>query len=867
MSKRKKNTISDEIAVLQEGLDGGSSSLVVSSVRRSTRSQSRNVTEDQTPVVPKTKEVKEANGVKKTTKSKANSKSGNGCLDPEDVRNKQVEPSEKHGSLASRGSRYFERFKNKLVEQESIASTSQSCGLTFDMKSSSPKSKRNQPSKLQEGTTIRSNRNARKTSPYFTPESGVSSMVPDDSDSDDDFEEVESREIDPFELLEREQQQSQDSYDNELVNRKTNKKSKKTTSENSKAKKAKVVEVETDSDEEDAFDRHKPSLPEDGLQVELEHPLTKRRKKDRDELKRMRMNRMKKWMQENLHKSHFLCLLSRGIYLNRITIDHLVQGLCLSHISFFYDGLQLTTNQNDSMKKRQRKKTENESKIIMNPPSLAFLKEFVRRFKESFDLDLHEDSDRDELSQLIECLKNKKALTSRQFTLAFIAFIRCFRLRYNINAQIRLVQAMTPLPIRPKDLLPSDKQIEQKTTKKHAKTSKVKKTISSDSNDLLSDDGSNVDDVIIEEATTSKANGPKQRKKKDNDYIPCDIWTEVFLATENRWIPVDPVNQLVDQVEKFESVAEGAVTAAESSSIHYFLSFDDEGHVKECSNRYASKFLTGAFNRPRADSEWIEQTLASYRPKVISQQDIEEDEQINRVLSDRALPKTVSDFKGHPLVVLKRHILVYEAIYPPDTQPIGHFREEPIYSRHCIKPVRSELYWKRQARVLKEGVFPYKTVKGRKKWDRFAEKYITDLPNELYGEWQTDPYDPPVAVNGIVPRNQFGNVELFQPCMLPIGTVHLNVPGLARIAAKLGIDCVAAVTGFDNAKSRVVPVIEGWVVCQEFKDILLDAFKEEKKLAREKKEVKRLNTVYANWRRLTRALLVREKLNAKYADN
>lgn len=50
---------------------------------------------------------------------------------------------------------------------------------------------------------------------------------------------------------------------------------------------------------------------------------------------------------------------------------------------------------------------------------------------------------------------------------------------------------------------------------------------------------------------------------------------------------------------------------------------------------------------------------------------------------------------------------------------------------------------------------------------------IKDLPLELFGVWQTMEYEPPVAENGIVPKNAYGNVELFKECMLPINTVHL----------------------------------------------------------------------------------------------
>lgn len=55
-----------------------------------------------------------------------------------------------------------------------------------------------------------------------------------------------------------------------------------------------------------------------------------------------------------------------------------------------------------------------------------------------------------------------------------------------------------------------------------------------------------------------------------------------------------------------------------------------------------------------------------------------------------------------------------------------------------------------------------------------ANKMLECQPLEIFGRWQTDPYVPPTAENGIVPRNAYGNVELFKPEMLPKKTVHLR---------------------------------------------------------------------------------------------
>ena len=72
---------------------------------------------------------------------------------------------------------------------------------------------------------------------------------------------------------------------------------------------------------------------------------------------------------------------------------------------------------------------------------------------------------------------------------------------------------------------------------------------------------------------------------------------------------------------------------------------------------------------------------------------------------------------------------------------------------------------------------PYKVVTARPKWDRMTGTVIKDRPLEIFGFWQTDVYEAPPAENGKVPRNEYGNVELFKPWMLPKGTVHLPIEG------------------------------------------------------------------------------------------
>jgi len=138
---------------------------------------------------------------------------------------------------------------------------------------------------------------------------------------------------------------------------------------------------------------------------------------------------------------------------------------------------------------------------------------------------------------------------------------------------------------------------------------------------------------------------------------------------------------------------------------------------------------------------------------------------------------------------------------------------------------------------------------------------------DLYGFWQTKPYEPPIAENGRVPRNDFGNVELFQPCMLPIGCAHLrNMPYLNRVCRKLNIDCAAAVVGFDAHGGFSHAVYDGWVICEEFKEVVVAAFQEEEREAAKRMVQKNHERILGNWANLVKMVLLREKLKKKYEN-
>lgn len=101
----------------------------------------------------------------------------------------------------------------------------------------------------------------------------------------------------------------------------------------------------------------------------------------------------------------------------------------------------------------------------------------------------------------------------------------------------------------------------------------------------------------------------------------------------------------------------------------------------------------------------------------------------------------------------------------------------PFLFRECVQTLRSRDTWIKEGRCVRPRQDPYKVVTARPKWDRMTGTVIKDRPLEIFGFWQTDVYEAPPAENGKVPRNEYGNVELFKPWMLPKGTVHLPLEG------------------------------------------------------------------------------------------
>ncbi|XP_052779234.1 DNA repair protein complementing XP-C cells-like [Mya arenaria] len=608
-----------------------------------------------------------------------------------------------------------------------------------------------------------------------------------------------------------------------------------------------VEEMEDSSEEseeewEDVKDHHtspkKSQLPNGPVEIILEAPVLHKKKKkkgfDLETYFRRQINKFKKELAIDIHKVHLMCLLARCQYLNSLCQEETIRAQAFSIVMVTKE-LQLPA---------PAKCNENQiaRAVVWMKSNKKYLTEV---FGESFQPE-----------------------TSHLNTVLI-----CVVLLRQIGLLTRLVTSLQPLPLKEcsakgkaaksgkrnstdgKRSTKEKLEVRKETKKKKGK----KKKVESDSSPELSDSDFEEDSLPEKSKKLRRqTSGSKNRSLLPTNDVDgntaCDHWVEVFVAKEQKWLSIDGESLQVKKPYELENRV--------TPPLAYVIGISQDGHIKDVTARYASQWLTET-RKLRVDRDWWGETLAPYSSQD-KQADEQEDQQMAASLQQQPMPTSVGAFKSHPLYVLRRHLLKFEAIYPDSAIPVGYIRGEPVYARECVHVLHSRENWLKEGRAVRLAEEPYKFVKSRPKWNKPKnDPEAKDL--EIFGKWQTEVYIPPPAVDGKVPRNAHGNVEMFLPSMLPAGTVHLKpFPALNRIARKLDIDCAPAMIGWDNHCGFSHPLMDGWIVCEEHKDILIAAWDEEQEIIREREQQKREKRVYENWRKLIRGLQIRERLKNKY---
>ncbi|CAF1526142.1 unnamed protein product [Rotaria magnacalcarata] len=572
----------------------------------------------------------------------------------------------------------------------------------------------------------------------------------------------------------------------------------------------------------------------------------------KEHLLELHLKRVLKQNFQQKHKDNIVCNLAHGFDLIKTFINnHELSSLMLSLLdestteTLIYNGK--TTSMND-------------------------IHRLVEYFNEIF-LSIDE-STNDEQPVTIEHLRLalSEHVTKTFSSIRIILFAIYARL---LQYECRLVFAADLPPIRPR--MKNDDTSEgdvKKTRKKNPSTlsddDNSNSTTTEDTSIVHSSDTAPSELVKNHQAISPTITDSKKSTNKIRPLKPRYYWIEIFIeTTDDGYIPIDIYTSKINSLAEFEVNIKFPML--------YVWAFDTDlssSYAKDVTKRYSQKWLTTSYrtshieHKTNGDPKWYGKCMKKYQPKDKRKSEYSqvENKQIENQLARQPIPQTKSELNGHPLYVLKSKLLKFEGIYPNETQPIGWFKEEPIYSRDNIHILRSKQTWLKEARQVNPDEEPYKLVEGRiKNLDR--KMGVTTRPQlELFGEWQTSEYVPPVAKDGIVPCNEYGNVDLFKPEMIPNGCVHIVEPNAARLCKKLGINCAEAITGFDAHGGGSHPVIEGIVICKEFEQALRDAVEQQKQITLEKEIKKKDERIYKNWRKLIRGLIIKQNLARKYAD-
>ncbi|GAA6024210.1 hypothetical protein JCM11491_001286 [Sporobolomyces phaffii] len=271
--------------------------------------------------------------------------------------------------------------------------------------------------------------------------------------------------------------------------------------------------------------------------------------------------------------------------------------------------------------------------------------------------------------------------------------------------------------------------------------------------------------------------------------------------------------------------------------------------------------------------DWFAALLQPWGRKYQLNRDKIEEEELWHRSRNEPFPTSFGGFKNHPNFVLEQHLHRDEALVS-GTKPLGLFKSTtPVFPRSAVLVVKSTENWYRIGRAVKDGEVPRKFVKGRavtinsKRREELIKLdggEVDDQP--LYSEDQTEVYVPDPVVDGKVPKNSFGNIDLFVPSMLPEGSVHLPSKLAVKCAKMLQIDHAEAIIGFEFRQRRANPTMSGIVVAREHAETLRQAIANLEQQTLEKDLAQQQDRVFKRWKKLITGLRIRQRLQGQFKD-
>ena len=428
-------------------------------------------------------------------------------------------------------------------------------------------------------------------------------------------------------------------------------------------------------------------------------------------------------------------------------------------------------------------------------------------------------------------------------------------------------------------------------------------SLSSDSelSELSSDSSESVVEIMTE---PRKLN----RKKYDPGLKFPIYWTEAISPVSDRVYSVDAIvagapalnEELLLAFEPRGSKAEKA-----KQIIAYVVAHSDDGTAKDVTTRYLKRHMwPGKTKGVRLPAEkvpiynkrgkikryeeydWWKTVMSGYerhQNKRTRADFIEDDTDLKPATIEKKAVKegeeTLQYYRQSADYCLERLLRREEALRP-GAKPVKTFtagkgenvKEEPVYRRSDVLPCKTEESWHKEGRQPVQGAEPLKfapyravTTSRKREIEELTRRNDGVKPLQgLYSRDQTEYIIPPPIENGVIPKNQFGNIDCFVPRMVPKGAVHVPYRGLVKLCKKLEIDFAEAVVGFEFGNRMAVPVIQGVIVAENNQHALLEAWEEEEARKKIREDEKRQAQISGTWRKYLMGLRILDNMRNQY---
>ena len=419
----------------------------------------------------------------------------------------------------------------------------------------------------------------------------------------------------------------------------------------------------------------------------------------------------------------------------------------------------------------------------------------------------------------------------------------------------------------------------------------------------------NVPSMSYSPSSTTVVTAATTKRIKGESPFPV-YWVEVLDVALQKWQPVDP---LVTSTQWKPKALEPPASDRENC-LTYAIGFEDDGSAKDVTRRYAKAYNSKTRKMrvdglsPPTDSNvtttaarspgerWWRRTMRRFAKAFPSDLDQIEDNELAAAEAREPMPRNVGDFKDHPVYALERHLRRHEVLVP-GAQPAGTVGAgskgplERIYRRKDVRIARTRERWYRLGRVVLPGEEPVKVLPKKKKarrgmWDdedsEREEEEAGDLDPDkvgLFGEElavdgtpiymyeQTELYVPEPVRDGRVPKNKFGNVDVYVPSMVPPGGAHVRHERAAHAAFILGVDYAPALTGFKFSGRKGTAVLTGVVVPAEAEEAVWAVIAGMEDLEAEAEKERKLRVALRWWKKFLIGLRIREQIWANVDPN